>query len=153
MNLKVISYDDDLVEDFHYFGIERKYVSSDKEVRKVIRECSKREGETIVGVIKGMVFFFAGIYALAPRVGEAWAFVNPVPSNEKIATHRAIFRNMHRIALDMNLVRLQSLCFPLEKAKRFLEALGFEKEAVLRKYYRGREDLILYSIIWGDRCR
>jgi len=153
MSIDIVPYNEVFLWDFHYKGMEKKFILSDEQVRGLITQCTEREGRTMVGLLDGGVVFFAGITLLGPRVGEGWAFVNPPPKNKRIATYRALYRVMHKMADELNLVRLQSVCFPVEKAKKFLESLGFEKEAVLRKLFQGKEDLILYSIIWRERCR
>jgi hypothetical protein len=153
MRLKVVPYDEDYLGLFSYRGEERKYFSSDEEVRKVIRERAQKEGVTLVGLFQGKVIFFEGIYLVSPQVGEAWIFLNPPPTGSMISICKAVLGTMYSTAEEMNLVRLQSLCLPLEKTKKFLEFLGFELEAVLHNYHNGILDALVYIILWRERCQ
>lgn len=153
MKLEIIPYEEFYVKLFSYRGEERKYFSSDEEVRKAIRERAQKEGTTLVGLFQEEVIFIGGIFLVSPQVGEAWIFLNTPPPDLRLSTCKAVLNTMYATAEKMNLVRLQSLCLPLDKTKKFLEFLGFELEAVLRLYYNGISDALVYTILWRERCR
>lgn len=151
--LKIVPYRSDYVDAFSYCGSERKFFSSDEEVREAIKERAQKEGETVVGLLDGKVLLITGIYLLGPQVGEAWIFLNPPPRKMVRPICKDISDLLQSRAKRMNLVRLQSLCLPLEQTKGFLEFLGFELEAVLHNYYSGILDALMYTILWRERCQ
>ena len=153
MSLEVVSYNEAYLDNFSYCGEERRFFSSDEEVREIIRKRAQKEGKTLIGLFQGEVIFFEGIYLVSSQVGEAWIFLNPPLPNLMLPICRSILKTMHFTAEKMNLVRLQSLCLPLEKTRKFLGFLGFKQEAVLHSYYHGRLDALVYTILWRERCQ
>lgn len=146
--IKIIPYHKRYLRGFIYTGVERSYYSSDEEVREVIKQKASLPGTPVIGVMEGEVVFFAGIYILSSRVGEAWLYLN-IPSEElKKEACEAIRGIMYKVAGEMDLVRLQSICLPFQANIKFLERLGFKFEAVLHLYYEGIMDVLIYTILW-----
>lgn len=151
MSLEIIPYDESYVEDFSYWGVEREFFSSAEEVREIIKKKARKEGTRVIGLLRGKVIFVLGINFIFPQVGEAWLFLNPPPPKFVLPVCRAIASTVHLKAKEMNLYRLQALCFPLEKAMKLSEFVGFRREAVLHSYYKGMTDVLVYAILWGER--
>jgi len=153
MSLRIVPYDESYIKDFLYVGVERKYFSSDEEVREAIRGRVQKEGVTLMGLCLGEVIFVEGIFLVSSQVGEAWIFLNPPSSHlMRSACMKAVSDTMYATAEKMNLVRLQCLCLPLKETKKFLDSLGFKQEAVLHNYYNGILDALMYTILWRERC-
>jgi hypothetical protein len=96
----------------------------------------------------GRLLGTVGINILWPGVGEAWAVftesVNAIP----IAFHRVMKRGLrtHFEALDLH--RLHAVVAATdERAKRWIIALGFDREGTLREYGPNRADYIMYAMV------
>jgi RimJ/RimL family protein N-acetyltransferase len=87
----------------------------------------------------------AGIVKLWDDTYEAWALFSEGCSREAVTLARRIKKEVDKIESG----RLQAFTecdFPV--AQRFLEWLGFEKEAVLRKYSPDNKDNYVYARIF-----
>lgn len=86
----------------------------------------------------GRVVGVAGVAEIWPGRMQAWGLFSDLSLREW-----ALARSACRRVLDAVPGRVEaSACFPA--AERFLAGLGFEKEGVMRRYYKGR-DYALYA--------
>lgn len=89
----------------------------------------------------------SGIVKLCDGVYEAWAFFNE--SFKPYA--RPIVKSIKHEVNNLEFDRLQAFAdAQFKESQRFLEFLGFEKDARLKNYYGKDKDAILYSIVKED---
>lgn len=96
---------------------------------------------------QGKIVACAGIHEFWPGYGLSWAFVSdtvkPYMTSLVLLVRRFLqISPFHRIeaAVDVN----------FKDGHRFIRALGFEKECVMRKYSSDKRDHVLYSIVKED---
>lgn len=96
--------------------------------------------------ISGDLVAAGGIGILWQGVGEGWML-----TTEKILTHRLAFHRTVLKVIDMEsarygLRRIQAtVLVGFTRAIRYIEALGFAREGVLRKYGPNGSDYYLYA--------
>jgi RimJ/RimL family protein N-acetyltransferase len=97
-------------------------------------------GCAFTGLIDGKVVGCAGVRPLWAGVGEAWAVFSLDALDRPFALFRAAARGMATIEDRQGLRRIQATCHANHpEGARFLEALGFRREGVLRRYGLGGE--------------
>ena len=89
----------------------------------------------------------SGIVKITEGVYEAWAFFGKTFKKYGLSIARAIKSEVD----NLEFVRLQAYADKdFRDARRFLEFLGFKKEAELKHYYGKDKHAILYCIIRED---
>jgi len=88
-----------------------------------------------------------GIVVLYQGVGEAWAIAGrPLSRLHTLSFHRGITRIMDDLARDLKLRRLQAMVrASFEQSHEWVQRLGFEREATLRRYGINGEDMTMYA--------
>lgn len=87
------------------------------------------------GVIDGRIVGCAGVRPMWPGVGEAWAVFSGEALIRPFALFRAATRGLAAIEAAQGLRRVQATAHDGHAAAaRFLEALGFRREGLLRRY-------------------
>lgn len=97
-------------------------------------------GCAFTGLVAGRVVGCAGVRPLWPGVGEAWAVFSAEALMRPTALFRAALRGVAKIEDAQGLRRIQATCHADHEAgARFLRALGFRREGLLRRYGLGGE--------------
>ena len=87
-----------------------------------------------------------GIAILWPGVAEAWLIAGPLATQHPMFLHRTVIRLLPALARDSKIHRLQvQVRANFAKSHRWVERLGFEKEAVLRRYGIDGQDMTMYT--------
>lgn len=95
------------------------------------------EGRTVAA--GGIVIPYTGL-------GEAWLIAGPLASAHPLAIVRSCQRGIDEIAFGKRLVRVQAMVLRhLDQGKRLMDVLGFECEALLRKYGFHGADMYMYA--------
>lgn len=104
-------------------------------------------GCAFTGLVAGRVAACAGVRPLWPGVGEAWAVFSLEALDRRFALFRATARGLATIENRQGLRRVQATCHENHpEAARFLQALGFRREGLLRRYgLCGEGDYWLYA--------
>lgn len=104
-------------------------------------------GCAFTGLIDGKVVGCAGVRPLWPGVGEAWAVFSLEALDRRVSLFRAAARGLAALEDAQALRRIQATCHADHAAgARFLQALGFEREGVLRRYgLHGEGNYFLYA--------
>lgn len=104
-------------------------------------------GCAFTGLIEGRVAGCAGVRPLWAGVGEAWAVFSLEALDRPVALFRAAARGLAAMEDAQGLRRIQATCHADHDAgARFLQALGFEREGLLRRYgLRGEGNYFLYA--------
>lgn len=109
--------------------------------------CAKtKHGEPISCTImsEDKVLGCAGVFENFPGSAEAWAVFS-----EDIGKYKyTLFREIKKHFADYDFIRLQTTArADFKEAQKFILALGFKREARMRKATIDGKDLILYSIV------
>ena len=155
MKIKSVKFDPIYLSRFTYEGTEREYFPpDDREVRMIILNDVLSSEEVTVGLLGDEVVYIAGIRLLSSRVGESWLYLNPVEKRYHLQVVRSVRKDAIDSSQKLDLIRLQSLCLPIYKNRRFLTLLGFEYETTLHKYFNGIIDIDVYVIFFGgEKCQ
>lgn len=104
-------------------------------------------GCAFTGLIEGRVVGCAGVRPMWAGVGEAWAVFSLEALDRPAALFRAAARGLAALENARGLRRIQATCHADHAAgARFLQALGFEREGLLRRYgLRGEGNYHLYA--------
>lgn len=97
----------------------------------------------------GAVFLgCAGVAPMWAGVAEAWMLLTPKIEPFKLSMHRVCKRGLERAIEAYRLHRVQATVAERDvRARRWIEVLGFQNEAILRSYGPRGEDYILYGRI------
>jgi len=131
------------LEGFKYDGMERDVLPEDILSRTLIN--FYKAGPCFTGVIDGKVVGFAGLFPLGDNVGYAWAYIN----KEAYPEIKNVIISMRKVIRRDNYRRTQAMCINTPRARRFLEAIGFKKEGVMRQMLPDT-DMVMYSILRGE---
>lgn len=104
-------------------------------------------GCAFTGLIGGRVVGCAGVRPMWAGVGEAWAVFSLEALGRPVSLFRAAARGLAAMEDRQGLRRIQATCHADHDAgARFLRALGFEREGLLRRYgLRGEGNYWLYA--------
>lgn len=92
----------------------------------------------------GVVIPYAGL-------GEAWLIAGPTAPSHARAVVRACRHGLAAVIEKHNLVRVQAMVLRhLEQGHRLMRVLGFEREALLRKYGFHGADMFMYAKFPGE---
>lgn len=106
--------------------------------------------------INGEVIFIGGVIEVWKGVGEAWAIVSPKAAAHALTIHRLSLPMMKVWFSELGLHRLQATAQikrnpnlrwedSLGKNVRWARSLGFQEEAVLKRYGKGQEDHLMLT--------
>ena len=92
-------------------------------------------GCAFTGLIDGRIVGCAGVRPMWAGVGEAWAVFSVEALDRPVSLFRAAARGLAALEDAQGLRRIQASCHAGHDAgARFLRALGFEREGLLRRY-------------------
>ena len=92
--------------------------------------------------------FCAGAVLLWPGVAEAWFVKGGEVTNHPVSVFRHTMLMIAEAIGKLHLHRLQATVLSTdEKAIRFVEGLGFQREGLIRKFSTNQEDYYLYARI------
>lgn len=110
---------------------------------RALREYARHPGFS--GFCNGRFVGAAGIVSPYPGLGEAWAIAGPLVATHRAFFHRSIARMLRPLAQAMRVRRLQALVRQeFATSHRWMRALGFKPEAVLRRYGLDGGDMTVY---------
>lgn len=109
------------------------------------------EGSPGWSVFHGGTFIgAAGIAIPYAGLGEAWAILGPDARKHMLFFHRAVKRTMLDLVKTLKLRRLQcTVLADFQAGHRYVEALGFAPECLLRAYGPRGEDFWQYVMFPG----
>ncbi|OPY08256.1 MAG: hypothetical protein A4E67_01024 [Syntrophaceae bacterium PtaB.Bin038] len=91
-----------------------------------------------------------GVRVIWEGVGEAWLVFSPAIQEHTLEATKIIRTYLRKIIEDSKLRRVQAFASTAApRAARYLETLGFEREAVMRKLGRDGADHYCYAIVEG----
>jgi RimJ/RimL family protein N-acetyltransferase len=96
----------------------------------------------------GEILGIGGIHWYWPKVGEAWVALHENALRKRYKTYRALKEVFLNLLKHSDWQRVQA-CVRADwkKAIRIVKLLGFEKEAVMRKYCDDGTDAYLYAMV------
>lgn len=87
-----------------------------------------------------------GVVLMGNGNGEAWSLMSPMISKYPVTLSKCMIRCLNDSIQVENLKRVQAIVNPdHEKAKRFMEFLGFSLEGTLKGFGVNKEDLLMYG--------
>lgn len=89
-----------------------------------------------------------GVDLIMPGVGEAWTVLGKIFYKYRFSAHKVVLQSLKDAERQYNLRRIQASCVKgFEKAEKWLKALGFEYEGVMRKFGPDGNDFLRYARI------
>ncbi len=105
-------------------------------------------GYAKTGLIDGKILGVGGAVVYWNGVAEGWYCLSTEANNHKVALVNCLNEMIKQTIADLKLHRLQTVIrVDFIKAKRFIEAAGFELEGTMRRYTEDGIDAFLYSLI------
>lgn len=129
---------------FSYDGIEKE-AGIDVEAMVI---AGFRSGVVFVAEHRKEIIGFGGLFEINKDTAEMWIVLNSKVEKVKFSIVRAAKRFINGAKKTYR--RIQAHCLDMDKAKRFLETLGFACEGRLKQFLNGR-DFCLYAQISEDR--
>ena len=146
-DFKVIPFEADHVADLFARNSTQATAGMDYVVKDYI-DCMAAPGHGFSLVTNGHLIFSAGVYPVWNGLGEAWVIPRDLvkPYRKQVVKY---VRNYLRALIDENgYRRVQSTVrADFDVGQRFMEFLGFKKEAFLESYGPDGADHILYAIL------
>lgn len=140
--MKIIPFDPKHLDGIEVNGQSADVIKIFKSKANELKYC----GPCFSGVYKGEIVVCAGFVEMWPGVATAWAVM--VQSIPRFAVHRAVKKGLATIMESCKYFRVQASVPVAHKAgNRWLEGLGFKKEAVMSKYGPNQEDFVQYARI------
>lgn len=104
-------------------------------------------GPAFAVVIDGRCVGIFGFAILRPGVAQAWAsLTDELFKYNTLWFHKKAMEKLNEVMITWNLHRVESDAIASKKTwVKWLSALGFEKEGVMRKYSSEQEDYILFA--------
>lgn len=114
-------------------------------------EVHEKLGQSLTALYGDEILCCGGIDPVWEGVGEAWTVNGPLTKVYPLTFHKTIARWLKLLSRKYGLVRIQSIVDVADPMHvKWIEALGFEREGVLRKYHWGK-DYAIYARIEGVR--
>ena len=97
------------------------------------------------GLEEGRTVGSAGLFVLEKGVGGAWVLFTPQARERGVKVLRLLRRGLENLAINLGLQRIQArVRADAEKARKLVEHLGFEEEAVMHGFGPDQADYLLY---------
>lgn len=145
-NFKVVEFEEKYLDGFKYEGIEQDLLSG-MDIKKMIKSYAT-QGNCWIGLNSDKPIIIAGIYLASQGVGQGWILMNLKCRKHTKRIVREIRKHITQVMDEKHIHRLQTLALAgNEKIGRFLEIIGFEKEATLRQFTKDKKDMELYTIL------
>lgn len=107
----------------------------------------ERRGLSFTAIYDREIMCCGGVTIMWPGVGEVWTVNGPLTRKYPIQFHKLIKRWLHLLTKKHGLHRIQAVVDATNETHvRWIEALGFSREGMMRQYYR-RRDFYLYAIV------
>lgn len=95
---------------------------------------------------EGKLVAVGGVDMLWDGVGEMWSLFGARSVSVKIALHKMVRTQIRLLIAELALYRLQAVVLATDPvAVRYIETLGFVREALLKAYFPYRQDGIMYA--------
>lgn len=143
----VIDYDEAFIDKFVYNGVEKDAIGP-VDAAALIRVYSKY-GPVYMGIHKARCIGAAGILPLSQGVGQGWTFLNSDMYPFVTSWYREMKHRTEKIMDDLKLHRVHTFVLDNPVTTRMIEALGYEREGLLRCYGANKENFFMYSKIRG----
>ena len=124
---------------------------NDEKIRPPIEVSRFVEGVVVddmafTGVIDGEIIACGGIYPIWENVGEAWFLGTDYVNKYPIIVTKTIRKYLKDLMFNNKLHRVQAhVRSDWDRANRWIEFLGMQKEGVVRKFSPDGRDHILFS--------
>lgn len=100
------------------------------------------------GLVDGRIVGLGGITILWDGVGEGWLILTKDVLTRKVESYRCIYRLMLKLIEENKLRRIQAhVRTDFRQAIKMIEALGFEREGLLREFCPDKCDVYMYARI------
>lgn len=127
------------VDESKFYGI------SNEQMIRYSHEAQK-SGPAWTVITDGEVILCGGAKIVMPGMGEAWTYFSEDIHSHALAVHRIVKKMLQFIIDEHKLRRIQAISKEtVPDAGRWLEALGFQKEGVLRKFGPEGDNFVLYA--------
>ncbi|SRR6266436_718025 len=108
------------------------------------------QGPSYTLIAEDKVVCAFGVMVMWEKVGVAWGMLGPDFRKYKLFVTRNAKRMLGDVQRALSLDRIEVQCLPNEMYKRWLCALGFEREyGIARKYING-QNVVRFEMIKGD---
>lgn len=98
------------------------------------------------GFAEGHLVAAGGVHFYWPGVGEAWTFMTSSLHKYRFSVHKHVYRLLNDIINRHKLYRVQAVINASHQAALdWIEALGFEKEGLMKKYGPDGQDYYMYG--------
>lgn len=152
MKIQVVLFEVEHVKSFSELNHDRislVFLQNDDEF---LRQLAAR-GPAFTGMVDGVPVGCCGINLFWPGVGEAWMMLSPGVLEHKKELHWLIKTNIARVQKQLGLHRLQATVkADFDRGLRWMRALGFEIEGVLRGYGMDGSDYVMFARYGGDEA-
>jgi len=116
----------------------------DKDLDRLIKKHNK--GCSFTGCTTEKIIGCAGILPIWGGVGHAWVVMGNDYRKHRIWIHKQVKDIFIKIAIGMHFKRVQAnVQCDFYDAVRWIEALGFERESVLKRYGPDGKDHYMYA--------
>lgn len=107
-------------------------------------------GPAFSGIMNDKIIGCGGVRIIWDGVGEAWALFSEDINRYTKEAYYYINKFLNIIIKDQNLHRVQAhIRTDVPVFARYIENLGFKREAVLEKFDTDKQDYYLYALIKG----
>lgn len=87
-----------------------------------------------------------GVDMMWDGVGEMWSLFGARSSSNKLALHKLVKKQISFLVRELALYRIQAVVLASDQtALRYVEALGFIREAFLKAYFPFKQDGVMYA--------
>ena len=108
----------------------------------------EKGGPSYTLFIDNQIVFCGGVVDMRWNRGEAWTLLSSLFYKYPKACVKTIKNELGRIIREFSFERVQAIVEPEDnRAIRFIEYLGFEREGLLRKYLPDGKDMLMYARI------
>lgn len=126
----------------------------DAEMRVLLGALTEKQRAHAYAIeIDGVPLALGALNIVRPGIALAWLLhleENRIPADKALRVVREIRKQLARIAKQEDVFRIQATNIMADaRSGRFLEALGFQAEGILRSYGPNREDHVMWSIIYA----
>jgi hypothetical protein len=145
IDFKVISFEADHVADL----VKRNSTPATAAMKDIVKEyieCMAQPGHGFTLIRNGHAIMSGGIYPVWKGLGEAWVIPSDLIRPYKKAVVHHVKKYMDEMIRDNDYRRIQSTVrADFTTGQRFIEFLGFRREAFLQSYGPDGADHISYS--------
>lgn len=108
--------------------------------KPILRQTVGTTGPAFTGMDGDHVIAISGVNIMWPGCGEAWVLLSKDFKDHGFWIHRKVSALFNWIIMEYNLERVQAVVlYNHAAAIKWVERLGFMREGLMQKYYRGQD--------------